>query len=1536
MSKNKRKVTVDADDRKKPSVFERLGPNAIKRPVGKYNDSDSDEVVHRCRNWDTTGTCSYGKACKFLHDPKSKLGKDESQEDLRLRVKHKGQKRDSRPSDSEDSAEKDYEEKLELERERQALKRQLSQLEDDDKDLRENFRIESRLQKVSSSESDSSGDSRSRSKTRKQSKKKKKRKQDSKSSTKLKLPSPGPGIDSDDHQKKHKKKSKKKHSRADSLSSLDRSSEPEQKGRKLLSPLKFKNKKPLVSNAIQGFHSDDEPDVTPQPPKMKLTMPSRSPPLGIIVPPLPPRIRSTRSRSLSSGEGRRGEKIKAMSLVSPVKKKKAERRASPEFERESKIEKVRGSRKQTKSRSPSFEKSLSFSPDGKKARKAEKKKKKKDAETLDKSKDTSLERSRGYESRDRELSPLSDFRSNSPLKKKKKDKKNKDKKKDRAPSPLREEVVISKKKKDKMKARDRSMSPVPKKSLEKRSLDRSHDRKELEPRGRSPMGRKMSRSPIPPRRARSPDPAPRADRDLDVRDRDNTDSRESNRGDLRGEARDFRGESRGARNESRELRDSRPDLREPRGDSRELRGDGRDLRGDPRDSRLDQRDSRPNPRESRLDIREPRIEPRDSRTDMKDSRLDSRDRALDTRESRLESRVPLRDMRDKDSRSMRDARPDPRDRETRDRDPLREPLREVLREPLREPLRDPIRTDARDRDLRGIHEFREEPLDPIDVRDRPPIVDRDIRDRPPIVDRDYERDLPPPVDVLPDRRDRFPDDRYRDEPRRDRYDDPRYPPPPPPPAPVNYDDRPARFGRPEPGDRFPDPVDRGPVPYGRPDRDIPVDRRVEPMEGPYDRYGQQNRGDGRYGGIGRGGRYDYQRDEGPNWDRGDRGRGRNRGNWNRGGPQDRGGRYDDRSRRGDWENQRQRNDDFYPNDRRDWAERKDGDRKDDRPPVKDESRDRRDDKPDAVRDRERDGKDKERDPREKEPKEKETKEKELQERDKEDKRSARVESKKDERIEEEKEKKEDKFEKKEETNRSKDTDSDSKKREEEKSRDKDRDRQKERGRDKDDDRRDRGRSKESDKRERGRGDKESVSSRSRDGEVDREKRRDDSSDRSRKRKASRSRTRSPSVKKPKDGSPALSTHSKRSAREPVAEKEPEADKHSDKGSVAGSERSRKADSTRARSRRSRKDEEKQSKRGSDTEDRKRSRSRSHSNDSKDSKRLRLDSFTEGAGALAGYVIKDTVGSDREDNNLDNIEQNFSDWSDDSADDILNRPGEASPKKDADVSKDTVPGSTSPHGSEGSCHSNTEQREKLDSEESISSDEGGLVERVKMAAVDALEIDWSSLIRDERPKPQTGSALNRFKPGAIFSKIGLSRQYAGNQLFSQVLEVCQKHELTESQSDLNDSQTEAKPNKADIKQEETTLSEDSKAEASQSPSKQNNTGSRSSKFNFLSDVAMFHASGLQKLKERMSLMSNIGPFRRALCARKDLEMRRQLCRADKVLDSSHLYASQDMDLELFRQSVHMLRNAQDPSPHSKEEVMSPTTPVKPVGSPVTCP
>ena len=66
-----------------------------------------------------------------------------------------------------------------------------------------------------------------------------------------------------------------------------------------------------------------------------------------------------------------------------------------------------------------------------------------------------------------------------------------------------------------------------------------------------------------------------------------------------------------------------------------------------------------------------------------------------------------------------------------------------------------------------------------------------------------------------------------------------------------------------------------------------------------------------------------------------------------------------------------------------------------------------------------------------------------------------------------------------------------------------------------------------------------------------------------------------------------------------------------------------------------------------------------------------------------------------------------------------------------------------------------------------------------AAVNALEIDWASLNRDDRPKPTTGSALQRFKPGNLFAKIGLSRQYAGEELYNEVVSVCQRQEETEA-------------------------------------------------------------------------------------------------------------------------------------------------------------
>ena len=57
--------------------------------------------------------------------------------------------------------------------------------------------------------------------------------------------------------------------------------------------------------------------------------------------------------------------------------------------------------------------------------------------------------------------------------------------------------------------------------------------------------------------------------------------------------------------------------------------------------------------------------------------------------------------------------------------------------------------------------------------------------------------------------------------------------------------------------------------------------------------------------------------------------------------------------------------------------------------------------------------------------------------------------------------------------------------------------------------------------------------------------------------------------------------------------------------------------------------------------------------------------------------------------------------------------------------------------------------------------------------------------------------------------------------------------------------------------------------------------RAKKFEFLDGVAAFHATAVKKARERQTLVANIGPHRRALCARRDLAVRRALCKVDKV-------------------------------------------------------
>ena len=61
---------------------------------------------------------------------------------------------------------------------------------------------------------------------------------------------------------------------------------------------------------------------------------------------------------------------------------------------------------------------------------------------------------------------------------------------------------------------------------------------------------------------------------------------------------------------------------------------------------------------------------------------------------------------------------------------------------------------------------------------------------------------------------------------------------------------------------------------------------------------------------------------------------------------------------------------------------------------------------------------------------------------------------------------------------------------------------------------------------------------------------------------------------------------------------------------------------------------------------------------------------------------------------------------------------------------------------------------------------------KNPVVDLLDIDWKSLVKEDRSKNVTrGSVLNRFSSHSIFSKIGISHEFAGENLVNKVKEVC---------------------------------------------------------------------------------------------------------------------------------------------------------------------
>ena len=69
-------------------------------------------------------------------------------------------------------------------------------------------------------------------------------------------------------------------------------------------------------------------------------------------------------------------------------------------------------------------------------------------------------------------------------------------------------------------------------------------------------------------------------------------------------------------------------------------------------------------------------------------------------------------------------------------------------------------------------------------------------------------------------------------------------------------------------------------------------------------------------------------------------------------------------------------------------------------------------------------------------------------------------------------------------------------------------------------------------------------------------------------------------------------------------------------------------------------------------------------------------------------------------------------------------------------------------------------------------------------VDALNIDWAALVENTQPKaaPQPTSALHRYTPAALFSRLGVSHAFAGDALVKKITEKCQEQYNAEAEEE----------------------------------------------------------------------------------------------------------------------------------------------------------
>ncbi|XP_071519381.1 uncharacterized protein [Panulirus ornatus] len=256
-------------------------------------------------------------------------------------------------------------------------------------------------------------------------------------------------------------------------------------------------------------------------------------------------------------------------------------------------------------------------------------------------------------------------------------------------------------------------------------------------------------------------------------------------------------------------------------------------------------------------------------------------------------------------------------------------------------------------------------------------------------------------------------------------------------------------------------------------------------------------------------------------------------------------------------------------------------------------------------------------------------------------------------------------------------------------------------------------------------------------------------------------------------------------------------------------------------------------------------------DETESKRRRTESPT------AAAVEADTTLQEKD---------TFSDISDD-VDDILNQEvGGFNDEDSRNLCSSQIEDARNLSHENGPLYDDLLEEEEETHLEEISDDELEEDRQAKFSVADALDINWALLVRDSSQvatnEVAAGTALKRFSAPHLLARLGVSSRFARPEVIQQIKEACS----------LDATQ------------------DDPEAERIEIPS-------------------VIESSGVLRLikaqaEDRQRILDGIGPNRRALCARQDIALRRQLCnlpRQDLLGDNPLL------DKDLFRQSVSLLKS-----------------------------